>query len=74
MAPLSSLFLSYLENNKVHAGLFSALALSTLALLYLQPYQARDPREPPFLAANIPYIGHLLGLIFHQAEYFQRLA
>ena len=32
-----------------------------------------DPREPPIFPCNVPMVGHLLGIIQHQAEYFQML-
>lgn len=32
-----------------------------------------DPREPPLVKPRIPIIGHLIGLIRYQNEYFNRL-
>ncbi len=32
-----------------------------------------DAREPHILVSRVPLIGHLLGIIQHQAEYFQML-
>ena len=32
-----------------------------------------DPREPPIFPCKVPMVGHLLGIIQHQAEYFQML-
>ncbi|KAE9379575.1 cytochrome P450 [Stipitochalara longipes BDJ] len=63
-----------LENSNIYVLLISGLALGTLVLWQLQSRRIRDPREPPMLPAKIPYIGHILGLIIHQAEYFQQLA
>jgi hypothetical protein len=63
-----------LENSSIYALLLSGLVLGTIVLWQLQTYKPRDPREPPMLPARIPYIGHILGLIIHQAEYFQQLA
>lgn len=28
-----------------------------------------DPREPPEVKATIPVFGHLLGMLWHKAEY-----
>lgn len=29
-----------------------------------------DPREPPFVAPRIPYIGHAIGLLRYGANYW----
>jgi len=74
MAAILSRLMAPLEKSNVYALLIGGLAIVTLALWQFQSYRPRDPREPPILPAKIPYIGHLLGLIIHQAEYFQQLA
>lgn len=35
--------------------------------------EAPDPREPPQLKPKFPLIGHLLGILQYEAEYFQKL-
>lgn len=50
--------------------LSSILLLSIVSLLYRQLLSTRDPREPPIVASRVPVVGHLLGLIKHDAEYF----
>ena len=72
-ASLSSL-LAALENSNKYALLTAGILLVALVLSQVVFSRSRDPREPPMLPAKIPYIGHLLGLIIHQAEYFQQLA
>lgn len=33
----------------------------------------QDPREPPFVAASIPYIGHIIGLMRSKFNYYVQL-
>lgn len=33
----------------------------------------QDPREPPFVAAGIPYIGHVIGLMRSKFNYYVQL-
>jgi hypothetical protein len=46
--------------------LAAAVALSLLNRL-LTP--RIDPREPPVVKPRIPWIGHIIGVIRHQADY-----
>lgn len=32
-----------------------------------------SPKEPPLVAAPIPYIGHILGLLRHGTRYYQMI-
>jgi hypothetical protein len=48
------------------AAIATAIALSLLNYL-LTPRV--DPREPPVVKPTIPWIGHILGIIRHQADY-----
>lgn len=32
-----------------------------------------DPREPPLVRSKVPFIGHILGLVQEQSNYFNRL-
>lgn len=48
------------------AVLAAAVALSLLNRL-LSP--RIDPREPPVVKPTIPWIGHIIGVIRHQADY-----
>jgi cytochrome P450 len=49
----------------------TALAIAAvLGLLVLYALSPRaDPREPPLVKPSIPLIGHILGLMRHQAQY-----
>ena len=49
------------------------LFIIVAALSWLSVGQASDPREPPQLKPKFPLIGHLLGILQHEAEYFQKL-
>ncbi|KAK4665407.1 hypothetical protein QC763_0062110 [Podospora pseudopauciseta] len=50
------------------AAIILAVFINTLAT----PRRA-DPREPPLLKPTIPFIGHIIGLIRHQADYHRIL-
>lgn len=50
-------------------GIITVLAFVLARLVSVQ----KDPREPPFLPAKIPLVGHLLGIIRHGADYYQTL-
>lgn len=30
-----------------------------------------DPREPPLISARIPFIGHLIGILWYGPKYYQ---
>lgn len=32
-------------------------------------FTALDPREPPEVRSSIPFVGHLLGMLWYKAEY-----
>lgn len=49
------------------------LLISTISLLFRQLTSSHDRREPPIIVAKVPLIGHLLGLIKHDAEYLSIL-
>ncbi|KAK0666039.1 putative cytochrome P450 E-class, group IV [Cercophora samala] len=50
------------------AAVLIAVLINTLAT----PKRA-DPREPPLLKPIIPFVGHIIGLIRHQADYHRIL-
>ena len=33
-----------------------------------------DPREPPIVQPNIPFLGHIIGLISYGLDYFERVS
>ena len=37
-------------------------------------FMTLDPREPPLVRSKVPFIGHILGLITEESNYFTRLA
>ncbi|KAK8130862.1 cytochrome p450 protein [Apiospora sp. TS-2023a] len=39
--------------------------------LYVRP--VRNPREPPTITPTVPYIGHLLGMLFYGGRYIKQL-
>jgi len=36
-------------------------------------FPSLDPREPPLVRSTVPFIGHILGLMQEQSDYFIRL-
>ncbi|KAK4201355.1 putative cytochrome P450 E-class, group IV [Triangularia verruculosa] len=59
------------SNPPVVTGI-AAVLLAILINTLTTPRQV-DPREPPLLKPTIPFIGHIIGLIRHQAEYHRIL-
>ncbi|PNY26058.1 Uncharacterized protein TCAP_04014 [Tolypocladium capitatum] len=51
----------------------SALSIALVVYLYRLCVPAVDSREPPLMLPRIPFIGHLVGLIRNQAEYYTDL-
>lgn len=74
MASNSSVNLSLISQNTSFPVSLRSLALFVVALAYwtLSPAPL-DPAEPPLAKARIPLIGHLIGIIRYEAEYFQRI-
>lgn len=61
--------LSILSPTTSSYGLVIAVAI-TLMLAYLVRFPVRmDPKEPPILRPRIPFIGHLIGLIWLSHSY-----
>lgn len=51
-----------------------AVACVLLAILIKAAYfPSLDPREPPLVRSTVPFIGHILGMVQHQSDYFTRL-
>jgi hypothetical protein len=51
-----------------------AVALVTVLILYLAIGEKADEREPPYVKAGIPVIGHGLGLMFQGTTYYKTAA
>jgi hypothetical protein len=47
--------------------------LTALLLLWRKSDVSLDPDEPPIALPRIPFIGHILGLMWYQIEYFAML-
>lgn len=47
-----------------------ALAILTYTLLFLPPY---DRREPPMLQPRIPFLGHLIGMFTQGASFLSSI-
>lgn len=51
--------------------------LTGLITLYVAVYclsiRPRDVREPPVIPSRIPYLGHLLGMVFHGGRYVKTI-
>jgi hypothetical protein len=47
-----------------------ALLLGFVVLLQRLLTTRLDPQEPPILRPKVPFIGHLIGLLRHQVDYF----
>lgn len=50
-----------------------AVAAVIFALLHRVLSKPRDAREPPYIDAKIPLLGHIIGLYLEGARYFTRL-
>ncbi|KAK0738476.1 monooxygenase-like protein [Schizothecium vesticola] len=51
-----------------------AVACVLLAILIKAAYfPSLDSREPPLVRSTVPFIGHILGLMQHESDYFTRL-
>ncbi|KAK7976546.1 hypothetical protein PG989_015009 [Apiospora arundinis] len=51
-----------------------ALTLSLIAIVFLQYLRfAHSSREPPVIKPTIPYVGHLLGMLFYGGRYLKQL-
>ena len=61
-----------MDNLKV---LIAAVATTTFIIAVIQHFftDQKDAREPPFLYARVPLIGHLLGFIREGADYLHKL-
>lgn len=44
-----------------------------LILLILSRFDHVDPKEPPLARAQIPFIGHLIGMLRYHIMYFELL-
>lgn len=54
-------------------GLVAIVVLS-LYLLYRQlPDRSQDQMEPPLVQHRIPFVGHILGMIWGKTEYYVQL-
>ncbi|KID89382.1 cytochrome P450 [Metarhizium guizhouense ARSEF 977] len=51
----------------------STLLVTVLVYLYRRSIPALDAKEPPLMLPRIPFVGHLIGLIKNQAEYYTNL-
>ena len=73
------LLLDLIFNTEIIMGIpWSILLLSTAIVVVwswvngiYQPIHS--PKEPPVVAASIPYIGHILGLLRHGTRYYQMI-
>ena len=54
----------------------SVLLGSAILALYLWSKLSSlqlDPQEPPVLKPKVPFIGHIIGLLYHAGEYYNVL-
>ncbi|KAK1826606.1 cholesterol 7-alpha-monooxygenase [Podospora conica] len=52
----------------------TAVAAVLLAILIKAAFSPPlDPREPPLVRSAVPFVGHIIGLIQEQSDYFTRL-
>jgi hypothetical protein len=49
--------------------------LTLICFLILRALSSRklDPREPPIVPSFIPYVGHLIGMVFSGGRYLKHL-
>ncbi|KAF7943272.1 hypothetical protein EAE96_011202 [Botrytis aclada] len=57
--------------------IYSLLVVVGISLIVLTKVFGRriskDPREPPEVAATIPYLGHAIGLFWHRSAYYTKI-
>ena len=51
----------------------STLLVTFLVYLYRKSIPEVDSKEPPIMLPRLPFIGHLVGMIRNQAEYYTNL-
>jgi hypothetical protein len=47
------------------------LALSAILILHAAASRTIHPLEPPVVSSPIPYIGHLIGMLFYGGKYLK---
>lgn len=59
------------EDLGLASGRYVAIAAAVAAVLLLLNFSKPklDPREPIAVKPSIPFIGHMIGIIRHQAKY-----
>lgn len=62
---------SYGSTNPYSLGVI--LFITVAVLLWVWFREAPNAREPPTLHSKFPLIGHLLGIIQYEADYFKKL-
>ena len=67
-------FTSLVKSNAV-CSVFVALIVTSISLLvlWLLGFEDVQPKEPPVVRSQIPFIGHMLGLLKHHNNYFTKL-
>ena len=53
--------------------LIGALVIALITWTYKSSIPEMDGQEPQLIAPRIPFIGHLIGLVKNQSEYYDRL-
>ncbi|KPA43946.1 7-alpha-hydroxycholest-4-en-3-one 12-alpha-hydroxylase, partial [Fusarium langsethiae] len=69
---LAQTYLDLRSGNLSSSSVWTTAAIATSIALSLLNYLLTprlDPREPPVVKPTIPWIGHILGIIRHQADY-----
>ncbi|RGP80661.1 putative phenylacetyl- ligase [Fusarium longipes] len=69
---LAQAYLDLRSGNLSTSSTWTTAALAAVIALSLLNYVLTprlDPREPPTIKPTIPWIGHILGIIRHQADY-----
>lgn len=67
-----SLLTSLVDYRSANVTILSTTALAVIvafALLNRLLTPRIDPREPPVVKPSIPWVGHIIGIIRHQADY-----
>ncbi len=60
-------------DGKTSLLLFGLVAAAVILILWQSSSSSSDPREPPVFRPKIPVIGHLIGIMQHEADYLQKL-
>jgi len=73
MDHISSFFASSVSGQVSSTYVFTSITLLVIGAIALLQWSTPDPREPPVLPPKFPLIGHVIGMVKHEVEYYRLL-